>query len=111
MDVGISASSVRQLQVNEWAVRDSKGTELVGLRRKLRIVFDRAVKLTELKFWTNHFADEILAQAIQACKSTRPASRRRIGRWTALLQDVGKAQQDAADAISGRPALRRPRTE
>jgi len=29
-------------------------------------VFDRAVKLTELKFWTVTFADEILAQTIQA---------------------------------------------
>ena len=69
--------------------------------QKLRIVFDRAVKLTELKFWTITFADEILAQAIQAWQiNAASITVGDLDGGQALLQDVGKAQQDAADAIS-----------
>lgn len=99
-DVAGSATAKIAATGNEWTVQRFDGNKMIATTR-LRIAFDRAVKVTELKFWTITFADEILAQAIQAWQiNTASITIGSLDGGQALLQDVGKAQQDASDAIT-----------
>lgn len=60
--IGSSSSKV-SASGNQWTVRRFDNNKMVATD-KLRITFDRAVKLSELKFWTITLADEILAQTL-----------------------------------------------
>lgn len=62
--VGTSAAQVAATG-GQWHVRRFDGGKMVAARR-LRVVFDRALQLTELKFWRTVIADEILVGALKA---------------------------------------------
>lgn len=99
-NVAGSATSRLTASGGEWTVQRFDNNKMVATD-KLRIVFDRAVKLTELKFWTVTFADEILAQKIQAWQmNVESLYIADFADGPTYIEAIGQAQQTAADAIT-----------
>lgn len=65
VDVVGSATAKVAAAGGQWHVRQFDGGKMVAARQ-LRIIFDRALRLTELKFWRAVIADEILVGTVQA---------------------------------------------
>lgn len=95
VDVAGSAAAKIAATGSQWNVKRFDNNKMVATR-KLRIVFDAALTLYELKFWTVTFADEILAQMIQAWQINTESIRiSSLGG----AQEVGKAIDPSVDTL------------